>query len=126
MRQLTDLPIADLRVAGDAAETLIDFRAHLPPEGMLVMLAGKFRDDIRDALGMKRLEPAYRGTEVRPLGGLTGAALDRLAKAAGILLGRFTPFIDDPELITLLSGLHEMLCVQTAQRAQLREEVSAS
>ena len=69
-----------------------------PPEGMLVILAGKFRDDVRDALGMKRLEPAYRGTEVRPLGGLTGAGLDRLAKAAGVLLGRFTPFIDDPEL----------------------------
>jgi hypothetical protein len=124
MRYLTDLPITDLRVAGDAAETLIDFRAYLPPEGMLVMLTGKFRDDIRDALGMKRLEPAYRGSEIRPLGSLTSAAFDRLAKAAGVLLGRFTPFIDDPELITLLSGLHEMLRIQTAKRGQPREEVS--
>ncbi len=124
MRHLTDLPIADLRVAGDAVETLIDFRAYLPPEGMLIMLAGKFRDDIRDALGMKRLEPAYRGGEIRSLGSLTTVALDQLAKAAGVLLGRFTPFIDDPELITLLSGLHETLRIQTSKRGQPREEVS--
>jgi hypothetical protein len=50
---LTELPKADLRAAGDAIETLIEFRAYLPPAGPLVMLAGKFRDDIRDALGYR-------------------------------------------------------------------------
>lgn len=126
MRSLSELPIADLRAAGDAIETLLDFRACLPPAGTLVTLAGKFRDDIRDVLGMPLPERASRGQEVVPLDELTTEEFGKLSRAAGVLVGRFTPWMDDPELITGLSGLWETLSIQAAERAQLAEEVSAS
>jgi hypothetical protein len=125
MRYLTDLPIADLRAAGDATETLIEFCDYLSPDGMLVMLAGKFRDDIREILQVKRLERAYRGTEVKPLSDLSNEQYNRLALAVGVLVGRYTLWMDDPELVAFLHGLHELLRVETARRVQPREEVGA-
>ena len=127
MRYLTDLPIADLRTAGDAIETLIDFRAYTPPGyGFLITLAGKFRDDIRDVLEMPLLEHAYRGHEVKSLDNLAAEELDHLAKAVDVLVGRFTPFMDDPELVIQLGALHEHLRAETARReAVLREEATA-
>ena len=127
MRYLTDLPIADLRTAGDAIETLIDFRAYTPPgHGFLITLAGKFRDDIRDVLEMPLLEHAYRGHEVKSLDDLAAEELDHLDKAVDVLVGRFTPFMDDPELVIQLGALHEHLRAETARReAVLREEATA-
>jgi hypothetical protein len=113
MRSLTELPITDLRVAGDAVETVIEFRAYLPPGEMLVMVAGRFRDDIRELLRVPRLEPAHRGTEVKPLDNLESADLRRTAKAVGTLVGRFTPYMDDPELIALLSDLDELFRIHS-------------
>lgn len=95
MRLLSELPKADLRAAGDATETLIEFRAYLPPAGPLVVLAGKFRDDIRDVLGVPLPERAERGPEVRPLDELTSEEFGKLSKAVGALAGRFTPWMDD-------------------------------
>ncbi len=97
-----------LRAAGDATETLIEFRDYLPPGELLVMLAGKFRDDIR------------------PLDELASEEFGRLVTAVGILVGRFTPFMGDPELITLLGGLRETLRAQSAERDRLQEEVTVS
>jgi hypothetical protein len=125
MPLLTELPKADLRAAGDAIETLIEYRACLPPAELLIMLAGKFRDDIRDALGMPLPERASRGQDVRPLGELASGELDKLFRAVGVLVGRFTPWMDDPELIASLSGLHQVLSIQASERARLAEEVSA-
>lgn len=125
MRFLSELPKADLRAAGDAIETLIEFRAYLPPAGPLVTLAGKFRDDIRDELGLPLPERPSRGLEVKPLSELAEEEFGKLSKAVGMLVGRFTPWIDDPELIAGLSEMHQLLSVQAAERVQLAEEVSA-
>ena len=62
-----DLPITDLRLAGDTIETVIDLRAYLPPDEKLVMFAGTFRDDIRELLGVPELAAAKRGADVKPL-----------------------------------------------------------
>jgi hypothetical protein len=126
MRSLTELPIADLRVAGDAVETVIEFGAYLPPGEMLVMVAGRFRDDIREQLRVPHLEPAHRGTEVKPLDNLGSADRYRFAEAVGILVGRFTPFMDDPELITLLSDLDELFRIRVSDRTEPREDARAS
>lgn len=126
MRSLAELPIDDLRTAGDAIETVIEFRDYLPPAEMLVMLAGRFRDDIREMLAVPRLEPASRGTEVRSLDELENAELYRAAKAVGVLTGRFTPFMDDPELIALLSGLDALFRTHVADRTRPREGARAS
>jgi hypothetical protein len=125
MPSLAELPIADLRVAGDAVETVIEFRAYLPPGEMLVMVAGRFRDDIRELLRVPRLEPAHRGAEVKPLDSLESADLYRTAKAVGVLVGRFTPYIEDPELITLLSDLDELFRIRVSDRPKPREGARA-
>ena len=119
MQSITELPTPDLRNAGDAIETLIELRTYLPPDGMLVMLAGRLRDDIRDMLGMKPLERVDRGSEVKPLGDLPGTDLDRLDKAVGVLLWRYTRFMDDPELLALLTALQPQLPAESSRRAQL-------
>jgi hypothetical protein len=126
IRSITELPVAELRVAGDAIETLIDLRAYLPPGGMLIMLAGRWRDDIRDALEMKPLPRAYRSDETKQLDELGAEQFGRLAGAVGILLDRFAPFMDDPELGRLLRVLRGLLNDQKAERARLAEEVKAS
>ena len=119
MTQITELPTADLRAAGDAIETLIDLRAYLPPSGMLIMLAGKLRDDIRDMLRVRPLA-GQRGPEVKLLGDLEDTDLDRLDKAVGVLLGRFTRFMDDPEMQPLLTALQARLAVELFARAQAK------
>lgn len=99
------LGIDKLRVAGDAIETVIDYRMYLPLEDPakrmvgLVLPAGAWRDDIRHGLGMRRLERVDRGEEIRPLTELPLEALNRLSRAVGKLLGQFAPFMDDPDQI---------------------------
>jgi hypothetical protein len=105
---------------------LIRFRAYLPPDGTLVMLAGRFRDDIRDVLDMEPLQRAYRGQERDSLDELTSAELDTVAGAVGILLDRFTPFMDDPELSKLLRELRSSLDTQQVERAQIQTSISTS
>ena len=126
MRSISQLSIADLRVAGDATETLIDFRAYLPTGGMLVMLAGRWRDDIREALGVRPVEPAYRGSEVKPLNEMPDQEFDQLAKAIGVLVGRFTSAMEDPMLPKLLRELKSSLDTQETERAELQASVGPS
>jgi hypothetical protein len=127
MRSLTELPVDALQVAHDAAETVLRFRAYLPPGGLLVMLAGKFRDDIRDAREMEPLPRAYRGRDRLTLDELTSIELDTLAGAVGILLQRrFTDAMDDPELSAQLLGLSDALDEQKAERAQIRASIGRS
>ena len=52
MPSLPELSTANLRNAGDAIETLIEFRDYLPPGGMMLMQAGQFRDQIRALLAL--------------------------------------------------------------------------
>jgi hypothetical protein len=127
MRSMTDLPTDALQVARDAADVLVKFRGYLPPDGWLVLLAGKFRDDVRDVLELEPLPPVYRGRERRSLDELTSVELDTLAGAVGILLqDRFTSCMDDPELAIRLSDLRAMLDIQKAERAQIQAEIGAS
>ena len=126
-----DLPMNDLRLAGDTIETVIDRRAYLPPDAKLVMFAGSFRDDIRELLGMPDLGAARRGAEVEPLSEVSEEDFGNLRQAVAVLLGQFTKWMDDPDLVTLLKVLHELLAIDEARRdalkaAELKEEVTVS
>jgi len=48
-----------LKLALACAGTVLRFRAYTPGP-MLVMLTGRFRDDLREVLDLDRLTPAYR------------------------------------------------------------------
>jgi hypothetical protein len=126
-----DLPITDLRLAGDAVETLIEFRAYLPPDEKLVMFAGTFRDDIRELLGMPELAVAKRGAEVEPLSEMPNEDFTNLFQSVAVLIGKFTTWMDDPELVILLKTLHDLLRTEETRRdalkaAELKEEVTVS
>jgi len=125
MPALAELPSDALHVAHEAASVLIRFRDFLPPGGLLVMLAGKFRDDLGEALELEPGERAYRGRDLRSLDELTSVELDTLDGAVGILLSRFTAYMDDPELAPLLRNLRGPLADQKAERAQIRAEIGA-
>ena len=121
VRTIAELSTDDLRVAGDTIETVIDLRAYLPTDRTLIMLAGRFRDDIREELGVPPLEPACRGLERKRLDDLSDEELDKLAKAVTALVGRFRVFIDDPELATQLGDLNARLCIRLYARATAEE-----
>jgi hypothetical protein len=126
MRSLAEMTPDELHVAHDAAAALLRFREYAPPGGLLVMLAGKFRDDVRDVLEMEPEPPAYRGRDRRSLDELTSVELDTVAGATGILLDRFAPFMDDPALPRLLTEFRNALSVQKAERVQLQGSIGAS
>jgi hypothetical protein len=127
MRSLDELPADALQVARDAADTLVRFREYTPPGGMLVMLLGRFRDDVREALEMEPEERAYRGRERRSLDELTSVELDTVAGSVDILMqDRFTSYMDDPALAPLLRELRGAIDRQKAERAQIRAEIGAS
>jgi hypothetical protein len=123
MRSLTGMTPDELQEAYRAADTLLRFRVYLPPGGLLVMLAGKFRDDVRDVLEMEPQPPAYRGRDRRSLDELTSAELDTVAGATSILLDRFARYMDDPALVPLLRELRDSLDVQKSERARLWAEI---
>jgi hypothetical protein len=125
MPSLTELSTADLRDAGDAVETLIDFRDYLPPGGMLLMLAGKFRDDVRELLRMPPVGRVSRSRERKHFKSMEDADLDRLGKAVAILNSRFSPCMDDPELARLIGSVLGELAFEKAARRVL-EEAKAS
>lgn len=120
MQSITEMTSDELREAHRAADALIRFRAYLPPGGLLVLLTGKFRDDIADVMEMELEPPAYRGRERRSLDELTSVELDTVAGAVAILLDRFEPFMDDPELVSLLAELRASLDTQKAERTQIQ------
>jgi hypothetical protein len=116
MPAITELPIDDLRVAGDAIETLIDLRACLPADGKLLMLAGRFRDGIREELGMPPLERPERGSESKRLDELEEEDLDKLAYAVDTLVSAYRKVMDDPELVRRLGDLNSALRLLLFQR----------
>lgn len=75
MRSLTEMTPDELQEARRAAETLIRFRTYLPPDAILVMVAGRFRDDVRDVLEMEPEPRAYRGQERNSLDELTSGPM---------------------------------------------------
>jgi hypothetical protein len=127
MRSSSELTTDELQVAIDVAETLMTFKAYLPPGGLLLMLLSKFRDDTGDMLDTERGPLPRRGRERRSLDELTSVELDTVAGATGILLqDRFTSVMDDPELPRLLREFQGDLNRQKAERAELRASIGAS
>jgi hypothetical protein len=115
----------ELQVARGAVDTLIRFRTYTPTGGLLIVLAGKFRDDIRDVLEIDHDPAARRGHERRPLDELTSVELETVAGATGILLDRCVEYMDDPALPRLLSEYRDALDGQTAERAQIWASIGA-
>jgi len=126
MRSITDQAEDDLKVAHDAAERMMMLKDYLPDRGLLLMLTTKFRDDLREILGMETLPLPRRPAVQLSLDALTTSELDSLWGAVVILLQpRFTLIMDDPALPRLLDQLQELLRVQRAERQQLRAEVAS-
>jgi hypothetical protein len=125
MHSLTELNSDKLTLARQCAGTLIVFKAYLPPDGTLLMLIGKFRDDVLDVMGAERGPRPKRGTERHPLDELTSIELDTVAGSTGILIDNFNPYMDDPALPRLLRKYQADLNTQKAERAQIRTEIDA-
>jgi hypothetical protein len=126
MRSLTELPKDKLKVAHDATEALMEHKAYLPPGGLLFMLVGRYRDDIREILGMQVEDLPQRGKERRSLDELTTVELDTLSGAVTILLeARFTSAMGDPALPKLLREFDGDLNTQKTERAQLRASIAS-
>ena len=127
MRSPAHLDPDALQVALKAAETLLTFRDFTPPAGLLVVVLGRFRDDLRDALEMEALEPARRGHHLRLLDELSPIELSTMAGAVMILRQpRFTRIMDDPALIDKLEELESELNTYKRTLALLRTEAQAS
>jgi len=120
MPSLTALSLDELRCAGDAAETLIEFRDYLPTDGMLLMLAGRWRDDIRELLGVPPSERVSRGPERKKPEDMQDADLERLFASVILLVDGLKGYMDDPELPRHLSDLLEQ--VGAARDARIHAE----
>jgi len=126
MRSLKDLDADALKVALTASDTLTEHKAYMPRGGLLVMLVGRFRDDVREALGMEADDIPRRGKEHRSLDEMTSAELDAAWGAVMILLqDRFTEVMDDPDLPKLLNAYQGALCAQKAQREQIQASMAS-
>ncbi len=126
MRSITDQAEDDLKVAHDAAERMMTLKDYLPDRGLLLMLTTKFRDDLREILGMETLPLPRRPAVQLSLDALTTSELDSLWGAVVILLQpRFTSIMDDLALPRLLEQLQELLRAQRVERQQLRAEVAS-
>jgi hypothetical protein len=106
-----------LGVALHCADSVLRFRSYTPGS-LLVMLLGKFRDDLRDAHGKETLMPAQRGSQHLPIGELELSDLDTARDSAGTLLEQFGPFMDDPELPELLRDFRDILNAEKADREE--------
>jgi hypothetical protein len=126
MHTLNELDQDKLNEARQCAGALIAFKAYMPPDGTLLMLIGKFRDDVKDLMEAERDPAPKRGTERHPLDELTSTELDTISGSAGILLNNFTPYMDDPLLPRLLRRYHADLSAQKAERAQIRAQTDAT
>jgi hypothetical protein len=114
------------KTALEAAETLMHFRTFLPRGGLLLMLVSRFRDDLRDALGMARERVPGSGRHFRSLDEMTSTEFDRVTAAVATLLeDRFAPLMDDPALPTLLREFQGELSKQATERAADRAKIDA-
>ena len=94
-----------IKNALEAVDAVMSLRDFTPPAGLFVMMLGRWRDDMRDALEMEPLRPAERGTQVRTLNELRPPEMSTLVKALMLLnQARFTKLMDDPKLPEMLEG----------------------
>lgn len=126
MRSLKDLGTDALKVALTACDTLMERKAYMPRGGLLVMLLGRYRDDVREALDMDTEDIPRRGKVHRPLDEMTSAELDAAWGAATTLLqDRFTRHMDDPDLPKLLRAFQGDLSGQKTKRKQIRASIAS-
>lgn len=118
---LRELDTDALGVALYCVDNVLRFRSYTPGS-LLVMLLGKFRDDLRDAHGKDTLLPAQRGSQHLPIGELELSDLDSACESTGTLLDQFEPFMDDPELPELLKDFRDILILEKSERTTPREE----
>jgi hypothetical protein len=121
MPAITQLSTDKLRIAGDSIETVIEFRDYLPQGGMLLMLAGRWRDDIRELLALPTLGRATHGPERKKLSTLDESDLYRLAEAVIVLVGEFKSSMDDPELHAQLTDFLGAIVIERNTRAGAEE-----
>jgi hypothetical protein len=125
-RSLTSLRPEELQTAQDATTVLVvDYKQYMPPGGLLRMLLSRFRDDIREIIGMTAEGLPGRGGKHHELDELTSTELDAIAGAVTTLLeDGFTATMTDPELAPLLDQFHASLLSQKNERAQLQAEIT--
>jgi hypothetical protein len=125
MRSLTELPKDQLTTARTATDTVMKLKAYLPGS-LLFLLLGRWRDEVGDALGMKRGELPSRGKERQGLDKLTSSELDTLSGAVGILTEvRFRATMDDPELPKLLREFGKALDDEKTDRERIQASIAS-
>jgi hypothetical protein len=125
MNDPDQLDAGALRVALDAIDTVFKFKAYTSGS-LLVMLLGKWRDDLREVLGAEVLRPALRGQERHTFDALNPIEVDKLAGAISILhQERFTDTMDDPELAELLEQFEVALTDHKSTRAAAKATADA-
>jgi hypothetical protein len=88
---------------------------------MLVMLLGKFRDDVWESRHKTQLPPIGRGPQRLPLAELDLSQMDALIDSATTLIDRFGPYMDDPELPELLTDFRGALTTAKTRRTTPQE-----
>jgi hypothetical protein len=107
MRSPSEMTPDELKVALNGVDTLLRFQAYTPG-GLFVILLGKFRDDVRDALSMATEEPVQRGTLRLALDKLDPIEIGTVGGAVMILRQpRFTRIMDDPMLPQMLEAFED-------------------
>lgn len=114
-RDLSELPLADKQKAWEAVDALVKYRRFLPPGALLLNMAERWRDDVRDSAAVDPVASVGRGTAYLPLDQATSGELDSLLAAVTALLG-WTDFMDDPELWKLLDELDKAIRSQQEER----------
>jgi hypothetical protein len=114
-----------LKIALESVDTVLKFQAYTPGR-LFVMLVGRFRDDLREALKMDTLRPVVRGAERHTFDALNRTEVDNLAGAVLILRQeRFTRIMDDPELIRMIEEFESALNAHKAKRPGVQAPVDA-
>lgn len=126
MRSLKDLGTDALKVALNACDALMERKAYMPRGGLLVMLLGRYRDDVREALDMDTEDIPRRGKVHRPLDEMTSAELDAAWGAVTTLLqDQFMRHMDDPDLPKLLRAFQGDLSGQKTEREQIQASIAS-
>jgi hypothetical protein len=126
-RHLTELDRTAVDLVMHSVDLIMRYRAYTPGGGMLVLLLGKFRDDVWESRHKTQLPRIGRGTQHLPLAELDLSQMDALIDSATTLIDRFGPFMDDPALSELLTGFRDELNTErTKPRDEPEQEAKAS
>jgi hypothetical protein len=130
MSEPAELESDALKIALNAVDALLKFRAYMP--GVLfVILLGKFRDDLCADLGLDTQATLQHKTLRLSLDGLDSIEIGTVGGAVIILRQpRFTRLMDDPLLPQMLEAFEEDVSQEkherTTSQAKTRAESRAS